>query len=267
MSYPHILQHGAFAGVTGSCHQLRMDTQQSLFGGCGLFQAADASQVGAVGLDNLAIYAPLSDTKTLLFPHVHIDRLGRNSYLHAADFNWPILCSESSTKLLLDDALKCGFSCDKQQTVRYLERLEPQITALPYDRWFSLVDAEQLKAAICRQRAVHIPGSTYVKIEQTYKQSGLSRRTVFYGDLGVPHSSFLPASNAPGADILMIENTYCDRLHEDSRSRRQPWLHMIGQALAKEGDLVIAALFELMKAVVNPGAVMWQNCTDTLRPT
>ena len=127
MSYPHILQHGAIAGVTGSCHQLRMDTQQSLFGGCGLFQAADASQVGAVGLDNLAIYAPLSDTKALLFPHVHIDRLGRNSYLHAADFNWPILCSESSTKLLLDDALKCGFSCDKQQTVRYLERLEPQI--------------------------------------------------------------------------------------------------------------------------------------------
>lgn len=261
MSYPHILHHGAIAGVTGPCRQLRMDIQQSLLGGCGLFQGADASQERGAGLHNLAIYV------LLLFPHVHIDRLGRNSYLLAADINCLILCCDSSTKLLLDDALKCDFSCDKQQTARYLERLEPQITALPNDRWFSLVDAGQLKAAICRQRAVHIPGSTYLKIEQTYKQSGLSRRTVFSGDLGVPHSPFMPASNAPGTDILMIENTYCDRLHEDSRSRWQPWLQMIGQALAKKGDLVIAALFELMKAVVNPGTVMWQNWTDTLRPT
>ena len=30
MIYPHILQHGAIAGVTGPCHQLRIDAQHSL---------------------------------------------------------------------------------------------------------------------------------------------------------------------------------------------------------------------------------------------
>lgn len=30
MIYPHILYHGAIAGVTGSCHQLRIDAQHSL---------------------------------------------------------------------------------------------------------------------------------------------------------------------------------------------------------------------------------------------
>jgi hypothetical protein len=30
MIYPHILHHGAIAGVTGPCHQLRIDAQHSL---------------------------------------------------------------------------------------------------------------------------------------------------------------------------------------------------------------------------------------------
>ena len=30
MIYPHILHHGAIAGVTGSCHQLRIDAHRSL---------------------------------------------------------------------------------------------------------------------------------------------------------------------------------------------------------------------------------------------
>lgn len=30
MSYPHMLNHGAIAGVTGSCHKLRMNSQRRL---------------------------------------------------------------------------------------------------------------------------------------------------------------------------------------------------------------------------------------------
>lgn len=245
MSYPHILHHGAIAGVTGSCHQLRMDEQHSLLVDCGLFQGAEVSPEGGAGVDNLAIDFSLSGIQALVVTHVHIDHVGRIPYLLAAGFKGPILCSEPSAKLLpivLEDAFKLGFSRDQQQVERYLELLEQRIIALPYDAWFTLVDTELFKAAIRLQCAGHILGSAYVEIELTYKPSGLGKRVVFSGDLGAPHSPLLPAPKAPErADILVIESTYGDRLHEDRRSRRQRLQHVIEQALANKGTVLIPA--------------------------
>lgn len=85
MSYPHILNHSATAGVTGSCHQLLIDAQRSLFAGYGLFQGAKLSPVsGALG-DNLAIDFPLSDFTVLVVSHVHIDHVGRITSFFAVD--------------------------------------------------------------------------------------------------------------------------------------------------------------------------------------
>lgn len=82
MSYPHNLQHGAIAGVTCPCHQLRMDAQHSLLVDCGLFQVADdASPDGDAGGDNLAIDFPINSIKAPVVSHVHIDRIGRIPYL------------------------------------------------------------------------------------------------------------------------------------------------------------------------------------------
>ena len=47
-----IIHHGARDGVTGSCHQLRMDDQHSLLIDCGLFQGAEVS-AGTAGADRL----------------------------------------------------------------------------------------------------------------------------------------------------------------------------------------------------------------------
>lgn len=44
MIYPHILHHGATDGVTGPCHQLRIDAQRSLLG---RYRSVDASVRGA----------------------------------------------------------------------------------------------------------------------------------------------------------------------------------------------------------------------------
>jgi metallo-beta-lactamase family protein len=52
----------------------------------------------------------------------------------------------------------------------------------------------------------------------------------------------LPAPKAPErADILIIESTYGDRLHEDRRSRRQRLQQVIEQALADKGSVLIPA--------------------------
>ena len=245
MDFPRVLHHGAKDGVTGSCHQLLMDSQHSLLIDCGLFQGAETSAEGTSGADRLAIEFPLDTIKALVATHVHIDHVGRIPYLLAAGFKGPILCSEPSAKLLpivLEDAFKLGFSRDQKQVERYLKLIEQRIIALPYKTWFTLCDTESLSCRIRLQRAGHILGSAYVEIELHYPQTGEKKRIVFSGDLGAPHAPLLPAPKPPyRADILVIESTYGDRLHEDRRNRRQRLEGIIEQALADKGTLLIPA--------------------------
>lgn len=245
MRYPSIVHHGAVTGVTGSCHQLQMDDEHALLIDCGLFQGAETSPEGRAGAGKLAIDFSLDGIKALVATHVHIDHVGRIPYLLAAGFNGPILCSEPSAKLLpivLEDAFKLGFSRDQKQVERYLKLIEQRIVALPYKQWFTLIDTKQLNARIRLQRAGHILGSAYVEVDLHYPETGEKKRIVFSGDLGAPHAPILPAPKAPyKADVLVIESTYGDRLHEDRRSRRARLEKVLEHALSNQGTVMIPA--------------------------
>lgn len=245
MRYPDILHHGAVSGVTGSCHQLQMDDEHALLIDCGLFQGAETSPEGRAGAGKLAIDFSLDGIKALVATHVHIDHVGRIPYLLAAGFKGPILCSEPSAKLLpivLEDAFKLGFSRDQKQVERYLKLIEQRIVALPYKQWFTLINTKQLNARIRLQRAGHILGSAYVEVDLHYPETGEKKRIVFSGDLGAPHAPILPAPKAPyKADILVIESTYGDRLHEDRRSRRARLEKVLEHALSNQGTVLIPA--------------------------
>ncbi|WP_313316315.1 MBL fold metallo-hydrolase [Stutzerimonas nitrititolerans] len=245
MGYPQIEHHGAKDGVTGSCHQLDMNATTSLLVDCGLFQGDDASIPSGEGGSRLPIDFPLDTIKALVVTHVHIDHVGRIPYLLAAGFAGPILCSEASAKLLpvvLEDAFKLSFSRDQQRIERYIDIVESRLVALPYQHWFTLVDTEELNARIRLQRAGHIIGSAYVEIDLNYPQAGESKRIVFSGDLGAPHAPFLMPPQPPErADILVLESTYGDRLHEDRQTRRQRLEAVIEQALQDQGTVLIPA--------------------------
>ncbi|WP_312714032.1 MBL fold metallo-hydrolase [Stutzerimonas nitrititolerans] len=245
MGYPQIEHHGAKDGVTGSCHQLDMNATTSLLVDCGLFQGDDASIPSGEGGSRLPIDFPLDTIKALVVTHVHIDHVGRIPYLLAAGFAGPILCSEASAKLLpivLEDAFKLSFSRDQQRIERYIDIVESRLVALPYQHWFTLVDTDELNARIRLQRAGHIIGSAYVEIDLNYPQAGESKRIVFSGDLGAPHAPFLMPPQPPErADILVLESTYGDRLHEDRQTRRQRLEAVIEQALQDQGTVLIPA--------------------------
>jgi metallo-beta-lactamase family protein len=245
MSYPKIDHHGAKDGVTGSCHQLHMNASSSLLIDCGLFQGNDASIPDDPGADRLAIEFPLNTIKALVATHVHIDHVGRIPYLLAAGFDGPILCSEPSAKLLpivLEDAFKLGFSRDQAQIEKYIRLVEQRIIALPYQQWFTLTDTDELQARIRLQRAGHILGSAYVEIDLVYPQTGQTKRVVFSGDLGAPHAPFLmPPESPERADILVLESTYGDRLHENRANRRKRLEAVIEQALEDQGTVLIPA--------------------------
>ena len=244
MQYPHITHHGAQDGVTGSCHQLHITQHSSVLVDCGLFQGADASPRGARA-DHQLIEFPLDSIRALIVTHVHADHVGRIPYLLAAGFTGPILCSEPSAKLLpivLEDAFKLSFSLDQIQVQRYLRQVQERIIALPYDHWFTLHNDEGLHAKVRLQRAAHMLGSAYVEIDVQYRPGEASTRIVFSGDLGAPGAPILKPCVPPRrADILVLESTYGDRLHEDHSARRQRLEQVIEHALANNGTVLIPA--------------------------
>ncbi len=237
MKQPRLIHHGAREGVTGSCHQLWMDEDSSVLIDCGQFQGADAPDD-----DELALDFAIDGIKALIITYVHIDHVGRIPNLLAAGFEGPILCSEPSARLLpivLEDAFRLTISRDQAYLERYLKIVEQRIIALPYDHWFSLHDTDTAGCKVRLQPAGHVLGSAYVEFDlQTPARD--SRRIVFSGDLGAPHSPILPDLAPPErADLLVLESTYGDRRHEDRTHRRERLQAAIERALADQGSVLI----------------------------
>jgi len=132
-----ILHHGATNGVTGSCHQLFWSGDRSILIDCGLFQGEERAPDGS-RFDQLQIQFPVEQIDALVVTHVHIDHVGRIPYLLAAGFEGPIYCSEPSALLLplvLEDALKIGFTRNERLIQKFLKQIQQQIYPLPYKKW------------------------------------------------------------------------------------------------------------------------------------
>lgn len=242
---PTILHHGARNGVTGSCHQLFVEGRNSLLVDCGLFQGAETAPDGRSAADRLEIDFPVEGVGALVLTHVHIDHCGRLPWLLAAGFKGPILCSEPSARLLptvLADAFAVGVSRDRALIERYLGKVEPRIRALPYGKWHLVYRSPDASCRIRLQRAGHILGSAYVECELSGAAWPEPRRVVFSGDLGAPHAPLLPSPRPPWrADVLVLETTYGDRVHENRRDRRARLQAVVEHALQDGGTVIVPA--------------------------
>jgi len=240
-----IIHHGGRHGVTGSCHELVLDSAHSLLIDCGLFQGAETSGSGGADARTLDIDFDVHNIGALIVTHVHIDHVGRIPWLFAAGFRGPILCSEPSARLLpivLADAFALGISRDQRLVERYLKLVESRIVALPYRQWRHVVDTPELKCRIRLQRAGHILGSAYVECDVTTPRTGERERVLFSGDLGAPHAPILPAPRPPWtADTVVLESTYGGRVHENRKTRRQRLQQLIERALEDGGTVVVPA--------------------------
>ena len=249
-----ISHHGAVRGVTGSCHQLTLSSGEAVLIDCGMFQGSEFNNrtthsintgVALTHVDpvihqknsSTQIDFPLDNIHALVVTHCHIDHVGRIPYLLAAGFNGPVFATEATAQLLplvIEDAIKVGVSRDEQLITMILQRLRQLIQPIPYDKWFGI---EGLANTECRFRvAGHILGSAYVEFNAE------GERVVFSGDLGAPYSPLLAAPKSPyRADILVIESTYGDKLHEGRRQRRQHLKTIIQRCLLNRGTVLIPA--------------------------
>jgi len=241
--YPIISHHGAVDGVTGSCHELALDPENSVLIDCGLFQGSEVSGRGA-GANQLDIEFPVGQIKALLVTHVHIDHVGRIPYLLAAGFNGPIYCSEPSALLLplvLEDAVKVGgFTRDRKLIEKFVKKLKKHIRPIPYKKWQAVNLEGNGELAIRFQRAGHILGSAYIECRTRINSE--TKITVFSGDLGAPYAPLLTAPKAPqAAHTVVIESTYGDRNHEGRKERKQKLKLALQHALADNGVVMIPA--------------------------
>ncbi|MBL4833203.1 MAG: MBL fold metallo-hydrolase [Pseudomonas sp.] len=242
--YPKIEHHGAVQGVTGSCHQLWLSSQDSLLIDCGLFQGRESSGKGA-SASNLAVEFALDSVRAMVATHVHIDHIGRLPWLLAAGYQGQIHCTKPSALLMptvLEDAFLVGVKRDKRLAARFIDLVAPRLRGHPYKTWVTLVEREDLICRIRFQRAGHILGSAYVECDVHYPHEKRSRRIVFSGDLGAPHAPMLPAPKSPHkADVVVLESTYGNRLHENRRTRQARFQKVVEQALQDGGTVIIPA--------------------------
>lgn len=242
--HANIIHHGAFHGVTGSCHQLFIDDTHSLLIDCGLFQGAETSPDGGSGGDRLEIPFSVEAVRALVVTHVHIDHVGRIPWLLAAGFKGPIYCSEPSARLLpvvLADAFAVGVTRDARLVERYLQMVEARIRPVAWNTWQTVFEGAEGSCGIRLQKAGHILGSAYVECDLV-RPGSRRTRVVFSGDLGAPHAPMLPAPRSPlTADVVVLESTYGDRLHEDRRARRARLQQVVEKALDNGGTVIVPA--------------------------
>lgn len=239
-----VSHHGATSGVTGSCHELTLGQgarKSGILIDCGLFQGQDEGR-GASASD-LSIDFPIEHIRALVVTHVHIDHVGRIPYLLAAGFEGPIICSEPSAIMLpeiLEDALKIGFTRDRQLIERVLGLIRSRLVPVPYGQWHSVFAEDDCSLSVRLQRAGHILGSAYVECDA--RVGDAEERIVFSGDLGAPHAPLLPAPQSPErADRLVIESTYGDKDHEDRETRRYRLKAVLEHALEDGGTVLVPA--------------------------
>ena len=226
----HVVHHGAFEGVTGSCHQLMINDSRSLLIDCGMFQGADAKN-----RDQEKIEFPLEGIQGWIVTHVHLDHVGRIPYLLAAGFNGPIYCSPPTAKLLplmMEDSLRVGVTRNKRLIERFLHDLQKHIRPVSYDKWHKLDGGVEMRLS----HAGHVLGSAIVEIDRG------GERFVFSGDLGSRHQPLLKEPISPErADFLVLESTYGNRNHVGREERVEQLEKILCHTLENRGVTIIPA--------------------------
>ncbi len=208
---------GAAGTVTGSRHLLKVGAARILVD-CGLFQGF--KQLRQKNWQPFGI-AP-SEIDAVILTHAHIDHSGYLPLLVRNGFRGPVFCTEATRDLcgiLLPDS---GFLQEKDAERANRYGYTKHKPALPL---YTKEDAEACLEAFRPQsfhrnfevapgvvgvmrRAGHILGAATVEVRAAGKT------IVFSGDLGGYDTATMhDPEPVPGADVLVMESTYGDRLH------------------------------------------------------
>lgn len=227
---PFKLSHlGGERCVTGSCHLVQARGLNILVD-CGMAQGGDP----ALALDAWPVSPP--QIHYVLLTHAHIDHIGRLPELVRKGFRGEILATHPTKALLLPmlrDALSFS-DWGEQEADATLRRLDDLTWGFEYGAPFALKNGVRFTF----HRAGHILGSAFILLESENPRSSI----LFSGDLGAKDTPLLPDPDSPpSCDLLVLESTYGDRLHESRSDRVERLGQVLVRALSDGGKVFIPA--------------------------
>ncbi|MFZ5473717.1 MAG: MBL fold metallo-hydrolase, partial [Pseudomonadota bacterium] len=243
---------GAAREVTGSCYLVESEGLRFLVD-CGMFQGGKAAEIKNR-------HTPSFDPEQLdfvLLTHAHIDHSGLIPRLVNLGFRGPVYCTEATADLVRVMWPDSAFILEKEAEWRNYDvrkrrgALKPEVAPL-YTVAQAQAALKHLKrvdydAAVephprvraCYRDAGHILGAAIVEVWLQEKDA--TRKLVFSGDIGMPGR---PLMNDPaviaGADYLLIESTYGNRLHKTFAATIEEFVYALNDTLVrKKGNVII----------------------------
>lgn len=233
MTFPEIVHIGGEQTVTGSCHLLRSHGL-TIMVDCGLYQGGDRD----FGADQTAFNPQEIDY--LFLTHAHIDHIGRLPELIANGFSGEIICSYPTKALLapmLTDTMHLA-GYDNKQEKKLLEAIDELSWGFEYNTSFKLKKGIEFKLG----RAGHILGSCFFTFTFPQDDTTKAVTVIFSGDLGCRDTPILCDPDPPDhCDLLILESTYGDRLHEGRSQRVEKLGNIIEKALRDGGKILVPA--------------------------
>ena len=238
--------HGAAQTTTGSMHLVEANGKRILLD-CGLFQGhrKEAFERNR----NLTI-----DPKTVdcvVLSHAHIDHSGNLPQLVRQGFRGRVYARQSTVELC--DVLLRDSCFLQKRDLEYVNKKRRREGKKPFEPLYEESDVDALMQLFVPTHmhepreivrgvtlelfnAGHILGSALVQLD-IRSDRGHNHRLLFSGDLGQPNQPILRHYEYPaGADILLVESTYADRLHpsaDDVELRLERYLKYIDRHNAK----------------------------------
>ncbi len=239
---------GAATDVTGSCHLITTQKHKILLD-CGQFQGGS----DADSLNRKEFPFNPAEIDAVVLSHAHIDHCGRIPLLVKQGFKGTIYATEATADLL-DVMLKDSAHIHEQDAMYLSKKLvragkdpvEPLYTIqdvdetlkliqpIPYDMLVHITDDMD----IVFNDAGHILGSAI--IELWAKDGDERKKIVFSGDLGMKDRPILKDPKLiKHADIVIMESTYGDRIHEPNPTSLDRLISIISDICSKGGNVVI----------------------------
>lgn len=244
--------HGAARCVTGSKHLLTLSKGKKILLDCGLFQG--------MGKDTDVLNRHFGfnpqEIDMVVLSHAHIDHCGLLPKLVSEGFQGKIFCTPATRELasvLLEDSAQI-----QQDDVKYVNKrramdglpyLKPLYTiedAFAVQEYFEEVDYGvwtkiDEDVELMYSDAGHIIGSAVVNLR--VKENGKQTNITFSGDVGRYRDVILRSpAEFPQADVVILESTYGNRLHDLHHSTLDDLLEWIEKTcIQKKGKLIIPA--------------------------
>ncbi|MBI2415158.1 MAG: MBL fold metallo-hydrolase [Candidatus Kerfeldbacteria bacterium] len=227
--------YGACQQVTGSCYLVEHGATKVLVD-CGMIQGSHFTDPA-----NFELFPfDVSTIDYVLVTHAHIDHSGRLPQLMRYGFRGQVIATAATLDfaelLLRDSAHIIAQDADRfHKAPLYTEAEVEQLT-----QHFQAVSYHQVKPVgdlvATFYDAGHILGSAFIQLAS--KDTSI----VFSGDLGNPPVPLLPVTEAlPPTDYLVMESTYGNQTHEDTRERKLLLASAIYETVTLGGVLLIPA--------------------------